>query len=158
MVRSFVLVFVVAGVLGLAALATAQPAAQDLSGCATPGAGTPAADAATPEMASPEASPDATPAACATPGTGAFTVEMVDIAYTTTELTIPAGTDVTIELPNNGAAAHNFNIDELGIHSGDVAPGAATTVTINAPAGTYEYYCSIPGHRQAGMVGTLIVQ
>jgi plastocyanin len=36
--------------------------------------------------------------------------------------------------------------------------GETGTVTINAPAGTYEYYCSIPGHGQGGMVGTLVVQ
>jgi plastocyanin len=83
---------------------------------------------------------------------------MVDIAFTQKELTIPANTDVTVELTNNGATAHDFVIDELGINSGAVEPGASTTVTINAPAGTYEYYCSVPGHRPAGMVGTLTVQ
>jgi nitrite reductase (NO-forming) len=83
---------------------------------------------------------------------------MVDIAFEPTEVTIPANTDVTITLPNNGVAVHNFNIDELGVKSEDVPGGGSTTVTINAPAGTYEFYCSIPGHREAGMVGTLIVQ
>ena len=34
--------------------------------------------------------------------------------------------------------------------------GAALTATLKA--GTYAFYCSVPGHRQAGMVGTLKVQ
>lgn len=88
-----------------------------------------------------------------------FDVEMVDIAFTQTELTVPANTEITINLVNNGAALHNFNIDELGVSSGDYAPGETGTVTFNSgEPGTYEYYCSIPGHREAGMVGTLIVQ
>ena len=36
-------------------------------------------------------------------------------------------------------------------------PGEETEVTINAPAGEYEYYCTEPGHKDIGMVGTLIV-
>jgi uncharacterized cupredoxin-like copper-binding protein len=85
------------------------------------------------------------------------TVEMVDLAFVPAELTIPADTDVTIALPNTGAATHDFTIDDLGIHV--VARSAETaTVTINAPPRRYEFYCSIPGHKQGGMVGTLIVQ
>lgn len=86
------------------------------------------------------------------------TVEMVDIAFSPKEITIPANVDVTITLPNNGVAVHNFHVDELGIQSEDVPGGGSTTVTINAPAGTYEFYCAVPGHREAGMTGTLIVQ
>jgi len=71
-------------------------------------------------------------------------------------LSIPANTDVTVQVPNKGAAAHNFSIDALGI-SVDIAPGATEEVVINAPAGSYEYYCDVPGHKQAGMVGTLTV-
>jgi plastocyanin len=88
----------------------------------------------------------------------AVTIEMVDIAFNPKEVTIPANTDVTITLPNNGVAVHNFHVDELGIQSEDVQGGGSTTVTINAPAGTYEFYCAVPGHREAGMTGTLTVQ
>ncbi len=31
------------------------------------------------------------------------------------------------------------------------------SITMTLTAGTYTYYCSVPGHRQAGMVGTLKV-
>jgi plastocyanin len=86
------------------------------------------------------------------------TVTMVDIAFQPTELTIPANTDVTITLTNKGASVHNFNIDDLDIHSGDIQPGQSGSVTINAHPGDHEYYCSIPGHKEAGMVGTLHVQ
>ena len=115
------------------------------------------AAAATPESAG------ATPAAggeeqAAGQGAGeALEVESYDIYFEPDELSIPADTDVTVQLPNAGAAQHNFSIDELGI-SVDIAPGATEETVINAPAGEYEYYCNVPGHKEAGMEGTLTVQ
>ena len=84
-------------------------------------------------------------------------LEAVDIAFKPTELTIKANTPTKIEITNTGAAEHDFSIDELGI-AVNLPPGATETVEINAPAGTYQYYCNIPGHKEAGMVGTLTVQ
>jgi nitrite reductase (NO-forming) len=131
------------------------------------GASTPPAGAGTP-CASPVASPAAgmTPTMAASPSAmaspeacgGGNTVKLEDIKFDPKELTIAANTDVTITITNDGATVHNFNIDELNIHSGDVQPGATTTVKINAKAGDYQYYCNIPGHKAAGMVGTLHVK
>ena len=87
----------------------------------------------------------------------AQTVTSFDIYFEPNAVAIPADTDVTFSLPNNGAAPHNFSIDALGI-SVDQAPGSVEEITINAPAGTYEYYCNVPGHKEAGMVGTLTVE
>jgi plastocyanin len=129
----------------------AQMGTPDGTPCPSPMAGTPTA-MASPTMA---ASPSASPEAC--PSEGEFRIDMVDIAFEPNTLTIPADTDVTISLPNTGALPHNFSIDELGI-SVDVAAGDTGTATINAPAGTYEFYCNVPGHKEAGMVGTLTVQ
>lgn len=96
-----------------------------------------------------------TPAAAA--GGASATVEAYDIYFEPKQLTVAAGTDVTVMLHNEGVTLHNFSIDALGI-SVDIPAGATETVTINAPAGSYEYYCNVPGHKPAGMVGTLIVQ
>jgi uncharacterized cupredoxin-like copper-binding protein len=120
-------------------------------------------DAANAPAATPGAE-GATPAAGATPVAGdetaaaAMSVDVVshDIFFEPSEVTIPANTDVTVNLPNEGVTPHNFSIDTLGIDV-DIAPGATEQVVINAPAGEYEYYCNVPGHKQAGMVGTLIV-
>lgn len=129
---------------------------------ATP-AGSPAADtdetAPPADIASPAASPEASPAADT--GTGAaateVTVTAIDISFVEKELSIAADTDTRFVITNEGAAAHNFSIDELGV-SVDIAPGESVEVTINAPAGTYQYYCNVPGHAAAGQVGTLTVQ
>jgi uncharacterized cupredoxin-like copper-binding protein len=115
------------------------------------------------EFATPAATPDGTPGATPVAGTPAapaaeVTVEMVDIDFNPNEFTIPADSDVLVHLPNHGQIVHNFHIDPLDVHSEDVPPGGETTVTINAAAGDYEYYCAIPGHRQAGMVGTVHVE
>jgi uncharacterized cupredoxin-like copper-binding protein len=113
---------------------------------------TPAAAASTP----------ASPAASAASG---VTLDLVDIAFEPTELTIPADQDVTVTLTNKGASQHNFsitdnnnpNVKNLNI-SVNVAPGQTQTVTINAPAGDYYFFCNVPGHEAAGMHGMMHVQ
>jgi plastocyanin len=106
-------------------------------------------------------SPAAASPSAGTPVTAAqFTVEMgapAEFVFTPNQLTIPANTDVSVALPNLGQAAHNFTIQELGI-SVTVEAGQAGQTTINAPAGTYPFVCNLPGHSEAGMVGTLTVQ
>ena len=133
---------------------------------AAPSESTPA-----PTEAATEAPSASTPTGAASPAASggeaqtAVTVEMVDIAFNPKEFTIPANTDVVVTLPNNGASQHNFAVDDhnnpnvknLGI-SVDVGPGETKTVTINAPAGDYYFYCNVPGHEAAGMFGTMHVK
>jgi len=116
-----------------------------------------AQDSGTPE-ASPAASPDASPAASPVAGAGEFTVKAVELAFEPKEFTIPAGTDVVVTIENKGALQHDFVIDELEVKSDLLDGGSSGTVTINAEPGTYEFYCSVPGHKEAGMVGTLTVE
>ncbi len=119
----------------------------------------------------PPASPVAAQAAAASPApnaadtqvpTGAVApgevnVQMIDIDFIPEAFEIPAGQDVTLVFPNTGATVHDFTVDELGIKV-VVQPGDTGRVTVNAPAGSYEYYCSVPGHKPAGMVGTMTVR
>ncbi|HWK81109.1 MAG TPA: cupredoxin domain-containing protein [Thermomicrobiales bacterium] len=81
-----------------------------------------------------------------------------DIAFAPKELTIAADTDVTITITNEGVLQHDFVIDSGAIESILLNGGDSDTVVVNLPAGTYQFYCSVPGHREAGMVGTLIVE
>ncbi|MFM8266628.1 MAG: multicopper oxidase domain-containing protein [Ilumatobacteraceae bacterium] len=63
-----------------------------------------------------------------------------------------------IHLVNEGAAAHNMEIPELGLVSPVVQGGQMFDWEIGPLAeGTYEFQCPQPGHAQAGMVGTLTV-
>jgi uncharacterized cupredoxin-like copper-binding protein len=116
----------------------------------------------------PAAQPTATAQATTAPGGQAqnqVTITLNDIYFNPNLITIPANTPVTVVLENKGAIAHNFsvtdhnnpNVKNLNI-SVNVDPGQTQQTTVNAPAGTYYFYCNVPGHEQAGMFGYLIVQ
>ncbi|MCC7024389.1 MAG: cupredoxin domain-containing protein [Thermomicrobiales bacterium] len=140
--------------------ATATAAATETA--ATPSAAEAQATVAEIEAAAPAAAGEVgTPAAEAPPS---VTVESVDINFVQHEITIPANTDVVINLPNNGRIMHNFsitdhknpNVPNLGIKV-NIQPGTTQHVTVNAPPGDYYYYCNIPGHEAAGMHGIMHV-
>ena len=77
--------------------------------------------------------------------------------WSVSEITAKPGD--TIQVNNIGVLAHDFTVDELGIED-PLEGGAQTTVTIPADAapGEYTFYCSVPGHRQQGMEGKLIIE
>ncbi len=162
LVRTVLLPATAIVVLFVAVVGSPLGLAQD--GTPTSSADCPAASpAASPAAEAAMASPSASPTACATPAAAApaaveFTVVSKDIFFEPTTLTIPANTDVVVKLPNEGAAAHNFSIDALGIDVDQSARDLSPQTTVNAAAGSYEYYCNVPGHKAAGMVGTLTVQ
>ncbi len=64
--------------------------------------------------------------------------------------------EVAITLTNLDAFPHDFTIDDLGIKV-QLDASATLTETFAASPGMYPFYCSIPGHREAGMEGTLTV-
>jgi uncharacterized cupredoxin-like copper-binding protein len=86
-------------------------------------------------------------------------VVLNDLYFEPAELRVPAGALITIHVVNEGASVHTFDIDELDVQTGDVASGGSIMFQFfTGEPGTYEFYCAIPGHRDAGMVGTLIVE
>jgi plastocyanin len=87
-----------------------------------------------------------------------LTVEAGDLWFGPDALTITSQGTTTITLIDVGAAVHNLSVDELGLLV-VAAPGQSSQVSIVDPKpGTYEFYCSVSGHRAAGMIGTLIVE
>ena len=54
---------------------------------------------------------------------------------------------------------HDFVIDNAGGKQFKIEaqPNGKATGDFTVPAGTYQFYCSQPGHKEAGMVGTLTV-
>jgi plastocyanin len=82
------------------------------------------------------------------------------LAYTTKSATAKAG-QVSIEFDNPQEMQHDVAIENS---SGEVlgetelvAAGTATT-TVNLKPGKYTFFCTVPGHREAGMEGTLTVK
>ena len=78
-------------------------------------------------------------------------------AYDTTEVDTAAGT-VTVNFDNPAPLSHNVVIeDDAGETLGetDLISESTTSTTVDLQPGTYTFYCSVPGHREGGMEGTL---
>src|SRR4051812_2165427 len=67
---------------------------------------------------------------------------------------------VTIDFDNASASVpHAVAIEGNGVdEKSDTVTGAKTSVSADLKPGKYTFYCPVPGHRQAGMEGTLTVQ
>ena len=138
----------------------ATAAAVTLSGCggssaSSPSGAVPAAAAqASTTTAAPAPSPPAGPVMVASPADGS-------LAYDPKHLPAAAGT-LRITYDNPSPVPHNIVLeDAAGKTVGSkIAPFAtgSRVLTATLKADTYTYYSSVPGHRQAGMVGTLKVQ
>ena len=94
--------------------------------------------------------------------TQAVDVKALDtLRFEPATITVKSGTPVRLTIINNGAIEHDWVVDnldgkKLSVDAKPKSNGSAEFTPMKA--GTYEFYCSIPGHREAGMKGTLIVQ
>jgi uncharacterized cupredoxin-like copper-binding protein len=106
-------------------------------------------------------------------------LEMLDIAFSLDEIDVAPGEVVAITVENSGALVHDITLESPGTRSGfrllegeptsqdpprrstaHVALRPESTAELRLEVvepGEYEYYCSVPGHRSAGMRGTLVV-
>ncbi len=121
-----------------------------------------AAPVATPAPVAPVATPvGGTPVATggAPVAGGPVQLEGVDINWTQKDLTVPVGG--TIDMWNGGVLEHNFAIEGYNDAAPVALPQTGEHVMWTVPAdlapGTYTFYCTIPGHREAGMVGTITI-
>lgn len=88
---------------------------------------------------------------------GAVLLEAQDpYAWSQNEITVQPGD--TIQVVNAGVSEHNFVVEDLGIEQDLTGDPVEVTIPADAAPGEYEFICSIPGHAQNGMVGTLIVE
>jgi plastocyanin len=82
------------------------------------------------------------------------------LSYDKKTLSAKAG-KVTITMANMSPVGHNITIQQgtsgAVLGSTPTFMGGTKSVSLNLKAGTYTFYCSVPGHRQGGMVGTLTV-
>jgi uncharacterized cupredoxin-like copper-binding protein len=81
------------------------------------------------------------------------------LRYTTKNLSARAG-KITIDFKNMSPLMHNMTIAQgtTVLAATPTFEGGSKTLTLNLKPGTYVFYCSVPGHRQAGMEGKLTVQ
>jgi plastocyanin len=110
----------------------------------------------------------ATPTATATeaPASGGGGGETVDVSapedgalkFDQSSLNAKAG-KVTFKFDNPSQVPHAFEVEGNGVEEEtDTITQSSASVTVDLKPGSYEYYCPVGNHRQAGMEGTLTVK
>lgn len=107
------------------------------------------------EAKGPETTAEATTTTATTTTTGAATsvpVSEVEFKITLPKTTIAAGS-YSFEVKNDGKIEHDLVVQGNGVDAKTptIAPGKSATLKVDLKPGTYDVYCSIPGHKQAGM-------
>ncbi len=98
-------------------------------------------------------------AACAPrPEEAGIAMRLADLSFDPPQLTVRAGETVRLMLENPDRVPHTFDIAELGV-SVRLAPGQSAPLEFEVEeSGTYIFFCAVPGHREAGMEGVLVVE
>jgi len=87
-----------------------------------------------------------------------ITIEASEFRFEPSRLEIPVGTEVAITLENEGAIAHNLFVVEPEKQTTTIQSSNETSFTVEfAETGTYAFHCNVPGHKEAGMRGTIRV-
>jgi plastocyanin len=110
-----------------------------------------------------------------------ITLDLTDFAYSPAAITIPAGQPVVLTIQNGGLVEHDFVIETIDAKTvllqdsgseAHQAHGEASSFDVHASAqvgdttiveltvsepGTYQFFCSVEDHKNAGMIGELIV-
>ena len=76
------------------------------------------------------------------------------LKYEQTDVSATAGS-ITIDFTNMSSLPHDVTIEGDG--GTDEITGSTTSTTVDLEPGTYTFFCSVDGHRAAGMEGTLTV-
>jgi plastocyanin len=81
------------------------------------------------------------------------------LKFDQTSLEATAG-KVTIDFTNDSSLPHNVKFDGPGVEDEgtDTIKGSSASVTLDLQPGEYTFYCSVDGHRAAGMEGKLVVK
>jgi len=135
-----------------------------LAGCGS------SSSSSTPSAAAPASAATTASSAASTPSStgGTSAAQTLSVAanpegqlrYSTTSLAAKAGS-VSINFTNTAPLAHNLTIASASgavLGATPTFQGGSNTLSLNLKPGTYTFYCSVPGHRQAGMEGKLVVQ
>jgi plastocyanin len=118
----------------------------------------------TPET-TPAATTPATTESAAAPSTASSSLSLEanpegQLKYNTTSLSAKAGA-VSIAFTNSSPVGHNVTVESSSGSPVGATPtftGGSKTLKLNLKPGTYKFFCSVPGHRMAGMEGTLTVK
>jgi len=109
------------------------------------------------EAKGPETTSTATTTTSATTTTTTSAPTSVPVSETEFKIALPKTTlaagSYTFEVKNDGKIEHDLVIQGNGVDekTPTIAPGKSATLNVDLKPGTYDVYCSVPGHKQAGM-------
>jgi uncharacterized cupredoxin-like copper-binding protein len=135
-----------------------------LAGCGSSSSSTSSSSSSTATTpATTSSATSSTPAPAAS--SGAQTLSLAanpegNLKFDTTSLSAKPG-KVTINFTNSASVEHNLTVASPSgavLGATPTFQGGSKTLTVSLTPGTYKFYCSVPGHRQAGMEGTLTVK
>jgi plastocyanin len=143
----------------------ATGAALAVAGCGGGGSNTSTSASSSPAPAASTTPATSTPASSGgtSSGSGSSLKISADpsgkLAFNTKTLSAKAG-KVTITMDNPSAVPHGVAIEGGGVDKDGqvVNKGGKSTVSVTLKPGKYTFYCPVPGHKEAGMEGTLTVQ
>jgi uncharacterized cupredoxin-like copper-binding protein len=81
-----------------------------------------------------------------------------EFAFDPSEIEAAADSEFTIEVVNSGVIEHDFVITGLESEKITTPVGQTASGSFTLSAGTYEFICAVPGHKESGMKGTLTVK
>ena len=84
-------------------------------------------------------------------------VTVTEWLYTPSVINARVGEPLTIVLTNDGIIEHEVELPEFGFHLHTPAGASLKGSFVPNKSGTFEFACELPGHREAGMIGKLIV-
>ncbi len=97
-------------------------------------------------------------AAATTAAGGTIKLTLTEFKYSSPTIELKADEKATLELKNAGTVEHDFKLEATGLDV-LIQPGKSGTRTIGPlKPGTYEFFCSLTGHKEAGMKGQIIVK
>lgn len=108
--------------------------------------------------------PTAVPTVAQISPTASATAQIVTVtgnefAFTPSTITVKKGEPVQITFKNAGKYPHNLTISELSLQTKTIQPGQEDTITFTpTKVGSFTFICTVPGHADRGMKGTLSVE
>lgn len=82
-----------------------------------------------------------------------------EFAFEPKEIRVKAGQPVRLVLENKGVIEHDIVLEKLGVKTAAIPPGKTAELSFTPKTkGRYPIVCSVPGHKEAGMTGTLVVE
>jgi uncharacterized cupredoxin-like copper-binding protein len=99
------------------------------------------------------------PASKPASGGAAVTEKATDFKFAPSAPTAKSGT-VSFTVRNDGQTTHALEVEgpKKEFESGNVSPGQSKTFKATLPAGKYEFYCPVDGHKKLGMKGEVTVK